>query len=341
MNPTDTKHYTWIDYARFLTIFLIIYFHCPPKLYGFAGISMSLLRLPCFFFISGFLFRPDKYSTIKKFAIHRGKQLLVPYFCFSLIFYLFWLFIGRKIGAETDLNVPLYQPLIDFILGTPKLVAVPLWFLPSLFIIQCTFYFLIKNLSKRIVIAILFLLPFVPVLIDLSNTPYSLESICHFLPFYGIASLYRKEIMGFVAKKNHYVIGIICLLIHVVIVFFLMNNMNPFVERTLKIVGSFTIIFTVIIIIKIMADITGKQKFIEYISSNGVIVLAFHTYAILIFCSIMIHILHFQENYFEGNYYLKLVLAIISMLSMPIPIYIINKFLPFLIGKGSLFEEKC
>jgi hypothetical protein len=42
-------------------------------------------------------------------------------------------------------------------------------------------------------VIVLFLLFFVPRLTDLSTVPWMLDSVCDFIFYYGIASLYKKE----------------------------------------------------------------------------------------------------------------------------------------------------
>ena len=83
---TGSIHYTWIDYVKFLSIFLVVFYHCPPPFTHIPHLSLSLLRIPCFFFISGLLFRFEKYPSFLKFVKRRSKQLLVPYFCFFCYF---------------------------------------------------------------------------------------------------------------------------------------------------------------------------------------------------------------------------------------------------------------
>ena len=42
------------------------------------------LRVPVFFCISGFLYSIDRWSGFKQYALHRSKQIVVPYVTFFL-----------------------------------------------------------------------------------------------------------------------------------------------------------------------------------------------------------------------------------------------------------------
>ena len=99
------KRYKWIDQARGLSIFLVVYGHnfpsVEPYIYSF--------HVPLFFFIAG-MFHPKEInlSVIKR----RAKMLLVPYFIWAFALYLFWLFLGRHYGASTEMDASPIKNLI-------------------------------------------------------------------------------------------------------------------------------------------------------------------------------------------------------------------------------------
>ena len=338
MNPKP--HYTWIDYAKFLSIFLVVYFHCPPSLPSISGTSLGLFRMPCFFFLSGLLFRFDKYPSFWHFAKHRSKQLLVPYFSFFILLYVYWLLGGNMKDAP---DTPFYQPLLEYIYGRPILIDKPLWFVPCLFALQMLFYLFFKKIKNRLVITVILLaLPFIPVFIDLSNAPWMLNNVCTYFPFYGIASLYRKEIMQHLGReKIQLLYGLFFVFIYVSIIYLLTNDTihNVYLIAGLKTIGSFCILFPVFLIIKYIADFYGKIAFTKYIASHAIVVLALHIYVILTILAIA-SLLGYTETFFDGKYWLKFFIAVFTVLVMTIPIYFINRYFPFMLGKGKLFSKK-
>ena len=125
----------WLDYVRFFSIFLVILFHTPPQTPIMDGKVIINLRIPLFFCISGYLFNIVKYSTFGQFFKHRGKQILVPYVTFFVVFYALWLVVGRQLG---DADVTWWQPLVDFVKGEPHTVLGTFWYLSCLFVMQIT-----------------------------------------------------------------------------------------------------------------------------------------------------------------------------------------------------------
>ena len=330
----QSQRHIWIDHAKFLSIFLVVYFHCPPMLPNVPATALNLIRMSCFFFLSGLLFNFDKYTCFWSFAKRRSKQLLIPYFSFFAVLYIYWLLWGYKNDAQ---GIPFYQPLFEYLYGRPALINLPLWFVACLFAMQMLFYLIFKKIKNRIIAVIILLtIPLIPVFIDLSNYPWMLENVCAYFPFYGIASLYRKEIMQQSGKsKKQILYGIISLFIYIAIVYLLSSGTihNEILTTGLRIAGSFCILFPVLLIIKYISDFIGEIAFTKYISMNAIVVLALHTYVILTI-SLMLSIFGYPSTFFEGKYLLKFLIAAFTVSVMIIPVYIINNYFPFILGKS-------
>lgn len=330
------NYYNWIDYAKFLSIFLVVFFHAPPKLDGFAGTFLSLVRMPMFFFLSGLLFKREKYRSFAEFVKHRSKQLLIPYFCFFALFYTYWLIYGKNHGDQDDLAAPVYQPVVEYLLGTPNLVCKPLWFIPCLFVIQCLFYIFFRKMNRIYATPILLLFPLIPHFIDLSNAPFSLSSVCLGIPFYGIASLYQKEIIKFINGKwvSHGIIFTVLSGIYFVLVNYITYSENSVEVVMAKMIASLFAIFPILIIMKYLAHLFGSKELINKFSSNAIITLAFHTYSIIGLQKIInILIYDSQKTMIDHIFVYKFSIAIMSTISMIIPIWLINKYAPFVLGK--------
>ncbi|MDR1120161.1 MAG: acyltransferase [Dysgonamonadaceae bacterium] len=343
MKNTSNKNYThfeWIDLAKFSSIFLVILFHCPPSLSGtVAGVSLSHLRLPSFFFYAGLLFSFSRYPSFIDFVKHRSKQLLIPYFCFFFLFYLFWLVVGKNLSSPEERAMPFYQPLIEYLYGRPFLVDWPLWFLAALFAMQCLFY-LFRKINRKISVVILFALSYLSHLIDLSSVPWMLDYVCNFIFYYGIASLYKKEFFRFMEMKSRFYIGFILLIIYFICTFQLLENPDKYLAIPLNLLCSLSLIVPLFILIKAFTDHRRIPKIIKYMASNTIIMLACHTYAIRLFSILITRVMHANDDFFDGQYGLKLALAIGVTILMWIPVYIINRYFPFIIGKKRTKKQK-
>ncbi|GAB6012780.1 acyltransferase family protein [Viscerimonas tarda] len=341
--PKAATHYLWADYARFTCLFLVVFFHIPFRPDSVMDETLRLFRIPCFFFISGLLFRFEKYPAFPGFVKHRAKQILAPYFCFFFIAYVFWL-LGAKqfyISADRQASLSLYEPVLEYLCGTPYLILWPLWFLACLFALQCIFYLFFKKIkNKFLAVFILLLFPLLPVLIDMQNAPWKLDRVCNYMPYYGVACFFRKEIFAFFEQKKRYAVALILFLFHLLFLYLADELTNPFAGVYIKIGGSITIIFAGCTLIKIVADFLGKRKYIDYISTNSVVVLGWHTYVIRGIQAIVMLLVATPAGagFPELSYGINLILAALVMLLLFIPAYLINRYVPFITGKGRFWE---
>jgi fucose 4-O-acetylase-like acetyltransferase len=136
-----TQRIQWIDSAKGLGISLIVIGHVwslsdPPLFYQW----MFAFHVPLFFFISGLTLKPAAGPLAGVFA-GKVRTLLVPYFVYALVGYLFYVAgyvaagaLGREIEQfDYGLWIPLFG-ILHGTLGDGYLVNSPLWFLPALFV---------------------------------------------------------------------------------------------------------------------------------------------------------------------------------------------------------------
>jgi fucose 4-O-acetylase-like acetyltransferase len=337
LKQQNAAHFEWIDLAKFVSVFLVILFHCPPPFSEtIAGVSLAHVRIPSFFFYSGLLFSFSKHPSFIGFVKHRSKQLLIPYFCFFFPFYLFWLLIGKSLSSPEESALPFYQPLIEYLYGRPLHINLPLWFIATLFPLQCLFY-LFRKIPRLLSVVILFLLSFLPFLVDLSHTPWMLDSVCRSIFYYGVASFYKKEFFHFMETKSRFYVAFISLIIHFVCCVQLLEKPNEYLAVSLHLLCSLSLIIPFFVLIKEITDRWRIHKVIKYMAANTIIILACHTYAIRLFCMFIACVVSANDDFYDGLYGLKLAMAIGVTISMWIPIYVVNRYFPFIIGRGKFF----
>ena len=86
------KDIVWLDFSRFIGIFLVVFCHSLPTIAGWdeywpAGTLWDyiyLFHMPLFFFVSGYLYRQGKQDGLKRVWLH----LIVPYILYLLLSYL-------------------------------------------------------------------------------------------------------------------------------------------------------------------------------------------------------------------------------------------------------------
>lgn len=146
----NKKHYASIDVARSIGIFLVIVGHSFPDASLQCGIQNEIWRtiyhmiysfhMPLFFFLSGFV--AGKYSknvdecwyrTVKKF-----KRLMVPYFCWGIVYIPFRILLNRFASAEFSVT-----RLWRILIGENPYSG--LWFLYALFCISLIYIWIVKS----------------------------------------------------------------------------------------------------------------------------------------------------------------------------------------------------
>jgi len=144
-NNTDYRHakerkcnprIEWIDIAKGFSIILVVYGHAGLASLPFQiGDWFGSFRMPFFFIVSGLLFAPNKYPTLKSFISRRWPTLIRPFFIFSAIVLVgYWCLDPHNIGNKIS----------DVVLSGWGGYA--LWFIPVLIVSQILFY-IIQQLS--------------------------------------------------------------------------------------------------------------------------------------------------------------------------------------------------
>lgn len=330
-----TSREIWIDYAKFISIFLVVLFHTNPNLDGYIFDFLRLLRMPAFFLIAGLLFNMKKWNNFIDFIKHRFKRLIIPYIWFSLIFYILWILIGRNMVGETELAINPLTPIKEFIMGRPNIVLAPYWFITCLFMVQILFYFLKTYINSSIVIIIISILCYWGIIyFDITNLPWCIDKAFLFLPFYAYANILRENTHKFLLRERIYII----ILTTISFVLLILNNkfvISPYINHLLYIISGFCIMPVYIVFCKYIAskfNITPISNGIKYIGDNNIITLAVQNYIIGFIKILGVKLL--AINLLTTNYYiLNIVIALTTIvISMSIAFFI-NQYVPFLIGK--------
>lgn len=132
-----------IDILRGIAIFLVVFGHVThiPELRAY----IWGFHIPVFFFLSGLLFRREKFSTFAAFAKSRLKSLVLPYAVFYVVTLAYWILIERHTrGADVSIG----SQIVGLVYGTYDLRYMmfngALWFIPCLFSMEMLYWFVSK-----------------------------------------------------------------------------------------------------------------------------------------------------------------------------------------------------
>jgi acyltransferase len=329
----------WIDYAKFLGIFLVALGHTklPVSLINF----IYSFHMPLFFFISGFLFNPEKYATLRQFAARRARQLLIPYLIAAAITYVFWVFVGRKFGVDATLDIPLLTPLIGTFYGTDSgynlVHCGSLWFLPCLFLTELIYFTVARTSRYWLLLALLFV-GYVNYRLHHFMLPFSFDVALVALYFYAAGHLLKKPVSA-IAGLSPVVKGLVAL-VSCLMVIYLANvngrsdmSSNSYHNFFLFLVGAFTGILMTVCTSTILGNMVGPLRLVTFFAAGTILVLAFHEITASIVKGVAHFLLKVDLGVFEGGIISNLLLTVASFTLLAPLIFLTEKYLPAAMGR--------
>jgi fucose 4-O-acetylase-like acetyltransferase len=345
----NNKRINYIDTAKCIGIFLMILGH--SGLTGNMLIYIYAFHMPLFFILTGYV--TDEYlpKSIIAFSVRRIKTLLVPFFCYALMFshesFTKWIYI--LYGSRNGLAIA------D--------TFTPLWFLPCLFSSVIIYQLIInvadkfhekRNICYWLLIVAVALLGYVLQFDKMGGaenqhvTTRTVSSIINFIglgyPFCFNVALVGTVFMaiGRVMSKIQIKILVKIILSVVLIVTSLYTySLNlplntlfgiPRVEMCIAVYGNYLLFFFNAIIVSytiILISTFVTNKILEYLGRNSLLILIGSAITLPI-AQAFLHLIDMKQN---GLYFF--VEALLAF-TFTIPfVFLVNYFAPNLAGKES------
>ena len=315
--------YQFIDIAKGIGILLVVWFHTSgiTSLTTIDGIMwgsiVTVFYMPLFFMLSGIFFKPSG-------ILNRIKRLMIPYFSFMILASLLFVVKGLIVHKSVGWN-EIFAPFLGATKGYPN---TPCWFLLSLAQISLIYAMvngIIKQRWQRVLCAFLLSLGAYVWGIYVPDVKYYVDVSFLCLVFMALGYEYREYLL----KRITTVIGV-CFLSLSVIIFYL----RPFDTNVSQNEIPMGYVEFMILAIMLSLGIVGISKCIEksivgrwlaYWGENSLIVLCTHMMIMPVFSLFSHHI----SNEWIGN-----LTGTIAVLAVEVPvIYIIKRYMPYLIGK--------
>ena len=221
MKMGKNKRIDWIDYCKAIAIFAMVFDHVClglPERSRELSNFIHLWHMPMFFMLSGIVLNSDKYigwGNFKTFIANRTKTIILPYFCFGII-YMAFSYISINVIGISGVPHPLDKRLIGFIWNNiPGQIGI-FWFLTSLYFTEIVFA-VITNVFRQHKSAIvaylaLLVLGFWKINAIGINLPFALDTVPFTLPFFCVGYYAKKVFSGF--RPNRTVqVCIVCLVV--------------------------------------------------------------------------------------------------------------------------------
>lgn len=325
----------WIDLYKGILILLVLVGHISQNKY--INTFIYSFHMPAFFFISGYLYKTKKHFIKQKF-----KSIMIPYFFFSLLTYIYWVLIERKLRNQTQnifgtgFNILLMRGGND-----AYVYNIALWFLPCLFFIE-VIYYLIRNLIRREKICDIFLIV-CSILTTYAFTflktehrlIFSLDTVLITIGFYALGNLFK--ITKILSKKidKKFIIGIAVNLFFLVIVskYYGRYDLNNLIIN--NVLGLWLCACLGIMLIYMVSKLFNNNLWIEWLGKNSIIILVLHEPIKRIILFIISKIVNIPIDSIRENP-IGIILITIVMCIIFIPIIsIIDIKNPYIIGKNN------
>ncbi len=352
----QTKRLPYLDMVKGLGIILVVLGHIeyisdPLRTW------ISSFHMPVFFIVSGILIRHKNEENLpwKTLLQKKARGILIPYFWFSLLYFAIDIF-NVCYGKITK---PVFiKNQIDSLTFYGSSV---LWFLPALFIAEIGFLFLHRKLPKPASIILIFLLAVGSYLLEL----YFLR------PLYEAhnASLLITSLIDFcrVFLRGAIDMSFVCLAFHLFplltkgdkfspllliagVVLFVLNlvlsQLNGCVDtHFIKLNNIFLFypcaVFGSVSLILICKNLSPKYlEPLMFFGKNSLIVMTTHLNTYILYAATLIA---WQIDTFvtrAKSYIFIFNIMAFTFLFEALIIVIINRFFPFVLGKGSLIWRK-
>lgn len=331
----------WIDIAKAITIFLVVFGHTLRG--GMAQQIVYSFHVATFFLLSGMTCKADNMKARMKNDVLR---ILVPYYTFGILSILIFMVLGKfaanqlDMGVNTSLGSNLLQLLYASAKGGQIKFNMPLWFLPCLFATKMLYYALYKlcrGKQSSILVASLGIaaLGFLYTHFKGPSLPFSFSVSLKMLAFFSIGRVFFLWLPAvndrYLVGGKAFVLGFVMLVVTAVVAWFAPKvdyasdyfaNIATFLVTSL--IGSFGVCFVSIGI--------GSCKALEYVGKTTLAILAMHKFPVLLFQTVgpLKSLLTQYNSLF--CIIMAMVVSLIAIAMCLVAERIIRRFLPFLLG---------
>lgn len=312
----NNKRLYYLDSARGFALLSVIIGHIYQPNNALITWIYSF-HVPLFFIISGILlyYKDTVNKSFLGLISSRIKSILIPYLMFCLVNIIFEIILNPSL---TTIKWTILQTITFFGIGAT-------WFLPALFISEIIFILINKYInSKFIKFVITSILITIPCIFKSNNI--ILTVMFRSLTSLGFISI-GYYIFPYINKVDLSWVNILCIFITSILLSGINGNVdlyslkynNPIIYLLCGVIGSVLILFT------LKKFNNFNSKYLTYFGLNSIVIMATHQNIIKV-CQIV------SNNNLKDILGGTLLLITIIILEIPL-VYIVNKYLPFMLGR--------
>ena len=315
----------YVDIAKGIGILLVVLCHIMSNSSIYNIIYM--FHMPLFFFLSGITFNNTEKFT--KFIEKKFRGICIPYFLFSIVSFIYWILIERKIRNQLDISA--FKNFVNILLCQVEnnlyIANVVLWFLPCLFISSIIAYNILKK-KKGVIYSLLLLIIGYILCTKQITLPFTLET-SFIAQFFIICGFYFNKAKKFNNNLLYLLISILLFIFSAVFNTEVNMLSHSYGNLLLFVMGSISGIYIMIFVCRLIK----KSLVLEKIGKMSLLIMCCHEPLKRIVLQILSLLLNESTDIIRTNYIVSIVaLVIIIIIIFPFN-YLINKYVPFILGK--------
>lgn len=340
----EKKRIIWVDILKYICIMFVMMSHLETDNQILRSFYLPVY-LTGFFFASGYTyFHKEGFGT---FFVKKVKGLFVPWLILSI-----FNIILSQILSFNEHKVLTEELMWNFFQIRGK--GDGLWFIAAIFITYIPFYFVIKAYENKknkasskwiffvtiLSLALLWdcyknfmnpeLLPWKTV-----TLPWHTEYICYAMLWMFLGYLFRTAFEEKYEKSVKAVHGCVALILYIALVIAkTMVGDNIFTLKLL--LGYLSSVIGIFVLIIICKALKGN-KYVLYIGQNTILCFAFHGKIYSVIQTLLKRFMGVTYDRMLSNTFtnavFQIVFTIVISFILIVPIYIVNRFFPFIVGR--------
>lgn len=336
-----TERVEWIDAAKGLGIVLIVLGHITSvETPSWFYIYLYAFHVPLFFFVSGLTFKPAA-KRWGRFFGDKVRTLLVPYLCYALLGYAFYLagyLMAKALHLQIEqFNYGPWHPLFGVFYGTlgnGNLVNTPVWFIIALFCTVLMGYAVntwLPNMPLRL-IAVGLLACAGYLASRQFILPFSLSSALIGLVFFQAGHLHARSRFQLNASWQQW------LAFAVLFVASLFSYLNGFVTLADTVIGQplayvfFAFVGTYAVIL-LVQGLGPSGRWLARLGQYSMAIMVIHMLIIKSVKVVLAAALHRPISAIEAQWMPSLVVLLATVVLLVPAVYVLERFVPATLGK--------
>lgn len=255
--------------------------------------------------------------------------------------------VERRFRPES-ININELKPLIGIFYGNgvePWMdFNIVLWFLPCLFVTEIVFYYIVQKITNKKYIVLTLIISSI-IGFEISNyinlrLPWGINIVFTSIVFYGLGYiLHKSNVENELIPLQQNILILIFLIINIPITF-----INKAVDMNSLILGNYFLYYIAAIngmsFLYLICKKIKKCNWLEFLGKNSLIIMCIHDPIKRIVIKVVSIISKIPTDVLRNSIIGSFICLVVLMPILILAIYIINNYLPFIIGRSKIQKDK-